>query len=164
MEELFSSVNRRLSRYIFRPAAQFSLMADQWRFGVLPDAKKGSFQIRVDGCTVTESDAVIAMVRLNITGELYKVHLCDMCRSRWRVSDREDPQVLRRQVPRSLLPQVSQLQRNEKKEPAGISQAPEGGAGQRNRITDRETGKEDSHVCTVPTEGKQAVRNGLHVS
>jgi hypothetical protein len=89
MEVLFSSVNRRLSRYIFRPAAQFSLMADQWRFGVLPDANKGSFQIRVDGCTVTESDAAIAMVRLNITGELYKVHLCDMCRSRWRVSDRK---------------------------------------------------------------------------
>jgi hypothetical protein len=89
LEPLFSSVNKRLRNYAFRPCVSHALFSNEWRFGVVPDTRTGAFQIMIGTFLITEADAVLAMVRLEATGELNKVRLCETCKKRWRVSHRE---------------------------------------------------------------------------
>lgn len=83
-DRLHSAVNEALSRYAFRPRVTYLVGADIWRGGMVPDEKVRWFQIKIDRhTTISEADAVLALVRLDLTGEIGKVALCQMCHLRW---------------------------------------------------------------------------------
>jgi len=76
----------RLAKYVFRPCVSYTMTSDEWRIGLVPDANRRSFQTKIGRFTVTEADAVMSLVRLDASGELNKVKLCEMCQVKWRVA------------------------------------------------------------------------------
>lgn len=82
-------LNDRLAHYAFRPCVSYTVTQDEWRFGIVPDANQGLFQMKVGPFTATEADAVMSMVRLDASGQLSQVRLCEECKEVWRVSLRE---------------------------------------------------------------------------
>jgi hypothetical protein len=89
LNTLHIALNDRLARYAFRPCVSYTINSDDWRFGLVPDSNRRFFQTKVGQFTVTESDAVMSLVRLDASGELNKVKLCRQCKMVWRVSLRE---------------------------------------------------------------------------
>ncbi len=88
---LASRLNEALSQYTFRPQMAhvrvgFSVLQNLWAGGMVPDAKEAWFQMKVNGWTISEADAALALVRLDLVGEVSKVGLCEQCRRRWRVA------------------------------------------------------------------------------
>jgi hypothetical protein len=87
MERLHSALNRALYRYTFRPRLTYLVPYAMWSGGMVPDHKKGWFQIEVGReTTISEADAVLSLVRLDLTGEIQKVRLCEHCSQRWFVA------------------------------------------------------------------------------
>ncbi|MGB8481729.1 MAG: hypothetical protein WCE63_23245 [Acidobacteriaceae bacterium] len=87
--QLHIALNERLAGYSFRPCVSYTLVFDEWRLGLVPDAIPGSFQVKLGRFTATEADAVMSMVRLDANGELGQVRLCPQCKKIYRVSLRE---------------------------------------------------------------------------
>jgi hypothetical protein len=94
IEQLASSLNARLTKYKFHPEVayayrlpgSFSVMQNLWAGGMVPDVKGQWFQTKLNGWTISEGDAALSLVRLDLSGELHKVALCGMCKKRWRVA------------------------------------------------------------------------------
>jgi hypothetical protein len=82
-------LNDRLALYAFRPCVAYTINSDEWRFGIVPDANRRVFQMKVGPFTATEADAVMSMVRLDASGQLSQVRLCEQCQKVWRVSLRK---------------------------------------------------------------------------
>jgi len=86
-ERLHSEVNAALCKYAFRPRVTYFVAGDVWRGGMVPDDNSRWFQMKTGGwTTVSEADAVLCLVRLDLTGEIGKVRLCETCLDRWRVA------------------------------------------------------------------------------
>jgi hypothetical protein len=88
--KLGASLNGDLSRYSFHPEVAYVLGAwpnprNVWAGCMVPNTNKRWFELQVNGSTICEADAVLALVRLDLQGELEKVSLCEMCHTRWRV-------------------------------------------------------------------------------
>lgn len=84
-------LNARLLKYKFHPAVAYarnrlSVAQNLWAGGMVPDVKGRWFQTKLNGWTISEGDAVLSLVRLDLSGELHKVTLCGMCKKRWRVA------------------------------------------------------------------------------
>jgi hypothetical protein len=79
------AINDQLARYAFRPSVSYLMATDDWRFGMVPDTKRKQFEMKLGTYTITEADAVMAMVRLDAIGQLRQVKLCEQCKSEWRV-------------------------------------------------------------------------------
>jgi hypothetical protein len=87
MERLHTALNRALYRYTFRPRLTYLVAYPTWSGGMVPDNKKGSFQIDIDReTTISEADAVLSLVRLDLIGEIQKVRLCEHCSQQWFVA------------------------------------------------------------------------------
>ncbi len=93
IERFSISLNARLSKYKFRPAVAYarlpgtiSAVQNIWAGGMVPDVKKRWFQTTLNGWPISEGDAVLSLVRLDLSGELHKVALCEMCKKNWRVA------------------------------------------------------------------------------
>jgi hypothetical protein len=85
LEERHHWLNKVLVRYIFRPRVTHSVYAGTWHFGMVPDDRK-CFQMTIGDRTIAEADAVMAMMRLDSTGDLRQIHLCRMCSQKWHVA------------------------------------------------------------------------------
>ena len=81
-------LNERLALYAFRPCVTYIVTPDEWRYGIVPDSKR-LFQMQVGRFTATEADAAMSLVRLDASGQLSQVRLCEQCKEVWRVSLRE---------------------------------------------------------------------------
>jgi hypothetical protein len=79
-------LNAALSRYTFRIGLGYSASTDSRRGGLVPDNDKSYFEMKIDDSVVSEPDAVMALVRLFLIGELHRVRLCEMCKETWRVA------------------------------------------------------------------------------
>jgi hypothetical protein len=84
------SVNEALRKYKFHPQVAYvrrpgdvSVLQNVWAGEMVPTRRW--FEVRINGSVISEPYAVLALVRLDLTGELHKVRLCEMCRLRWRV-------------------------------------------------------------------------------
>lgn len=89
--ELFSkarqghdTLNKVLSKYVFRPGITYFATAHVWHFGMMSDVS--GFQLKIGDRLIGEGDAVMALVRLASTRELGKVRPCEMCKERWLVA------------------------------------------------------------------------------
>jgi len=86
-ERLHSRLNRVLLRYAFRPRVTYDVAVDIWRGGMVPDRKSRWFQMKIDReTTISEADAALSLVRLDLIGEIEKVRLCENCAERWFVA------------------------------------------------------------------------------
>lgn len=86
-ERLHSDINEALCKYAFRPRVTYFVAGDVWRSGMVPDDNSRWFEMKIGGwTTVSEADAVLCLVRLDLTGEVGQVRLCETCRDRWRVA------------------------------------------------------------------------------
>ncbi len=83
------ALNELLARYVFRPCVSYTVVSDEWRLGLVPDANQRFFQTTVGQFTVTEADAVMSLVRLDANGELNKVRVCEQCKKVWLISERD---------------------------------------------------------------------------
>jgi len=91
--DLARSLNEQLRRYVFRPQVSYGLLPGSmsilqalWAGGMVPDRK--GFETAISGCPVSEADAALALVRLDLNGDLTKLGLCEMCQERWRVASK----------------------------------------------------------------------------
>ena len=85
-ERLHSAVNEALSKYAFRPRVTYFVAGGVWRGGMVPDDNSRWFAIKVNHqTTISEADAAMSLIRLDLLGEIGKVRLCEMCQARWRV-------------------------------------------------------------------------------
>jgi len=90
IEDLACSVNKSLSRYAFRPCVTYfrppgsmGVIQHLWTGGMLPDANSRWFQMTINDRIVSEGDAALFLVRLDLTGNLSQVLLCKKCKERW---------------------------------------------------------------------------------
>ncbi len=77
------ALNQALSIYAFRPRVTLRVFQGAWRHGMVPDDNQDWFQIKIDDQTVSEADVVMALMRLNLTGDVTKVCRCDNCEDCW---------------------------------------------------------------------------------
>jgi hypothetical protein len=94
---LADSLNESLSRYAFRPQVVYArlpgsitVLQNIWAGGMVPDNNKRWFQVKVNGSIISEADAALALVRLDLTGEMHKVRLCEKCKDRWLVAEKSN--------------------------------------------------------------------------
>jgi len=81
-----SALNNSMARYVFRPYVNYSSDFDRWRGGVFPDSNSQWFIAEIiPGTKVSEADAVMSLVRLQLVGDLERVRLCQTCERRWFV-------------------------------------------------------------------------------
>jgi hypothetical protein len=85
LQDQTNRLNKILAHYAFRPGVGYTVITDMRGAGLVPDANKGSFRLRVGEFELVEGDAALALVRLYLKGELGRVQLCEMCKKRWRV-------------------------------------------------------------------------------
>jgi len=92
---LLQLLNETLRRYVFRPRVDYirlpgsiTILQNIWAGGMAPDRRKGWFETAIGTWPVSEADAALALVRLDLTEELNKVCLCDMCHQRWLVASK----------------------------------------------------------------------------
>lgn len=91
-DALHSGLNRALLRYAFRPRVTYFVFPDAWWGGMVPNPNSRWFQIKLDPSfraesrTISEADAVLSLVRLDLVGDIGKVCRCQMCQDRWRVA------------------------------------------------------------------------------
>lgn len=90
-DDLARALNKQLHRYIFRPQVAYarlpgsiSVLQNVWAGGMAPDRRTG-LETTVNGWPVSEADAALALVRLDLSGDLAKIVLCEMCHERWLV-------------------------------------------------------------------------------
>ena len=87
-----NALNRLLSPYAHVPAFAYSIKAGVWHFGMVPKRSRGP-EIKVDvehvPVRMNESSTIAALARLAANRELHKVRLCEQCRERWLVSERQ---------------------------------------------------------------------------
>jgi hypothetical protein len=88
MNQRHMLMNARLARYAFRPCVSYTVTADEWRLGLVPDSGPGFFETEIGPYTVTEGDAAMSLVRLDGHGDLSTVKLCEHCRRRWKYAKR----------------------------------------------------------------------------
>ena len=88
-------LNEKLRRYVFHPLVDYvrlpgsmTMLQNIWAGGMAPDRRRGWFETAIGAWPVSEADAALALVRLDLTGELYKVCLCGMCHQRWLVASK----------------------------------------------------------------------------
>jgi len=93
LDNLASSLNKSLSPYIFRPQVVYArlpgsitVLQHRWIGGMVPDDKKRWYHLTIRDSIFSEADAALSLVRLDLTGDLDKIRLCDMCQERWRVA------------------------------------------------------------------------------
>jgi hypothetical protein len=96
-ELLHSVVNEALCRYAFRPQVTYFVASEIWRGGLVPQDNPRWFQMKTQPSmhspfqiTVSEADAVMSLVRLDLIGEITKVRLCDMCQDVWLAARKSD--------------------------------------------------------------------------
>lgn len=94
-DRLHSALNEALSRYSFVPRVTIFLARDDWHGGMVPGENSRWFQIKVIRAgkfpqTISEADAVLSLVRLDLIGEIRKVRPCYMCQVRWFVRTRSN--------------------------------------------------------------------------
>jgi hypothetical protein len=82
-ERLHSAVNEALCRYAFRPRVTYFVASGVWRGGMVPDDNSRLFVTSVSGQTISEADAALSLVRLDLIGEIERVRLCENCQARW---------------------------------------------------------------------------------
>jgi hypothetical protein len=92
-ERLHSGLNDALSKYSFVPRVTLFLARDDWHGGMVPSENSRWFQIKVIRAgklpqTISEADAVLSLVRLDLIGEIGKVRPCQKCQIRWCVRTR----------------------------------------------------------------------------
>jgi hypothetical protein len=92
IERSTDALNQVLAQYSFRPQVAYfrpwsgaSVLQHDWAGGMFPDVDKRWFKIQIGDSTISEGDAVLALVRLHLANEGHKVTLCEECRKRWRV-------------------------------------------------------------------------------
>lgn len=95
ISSLPQALNKQLHRYVFRPRVDYVRLPgsipglqDIWAGGMAPDHRGGWFETKIGGRPVSEADAALALVRLDLSGELHKVDLCKMCKERWFVASK----------------------------------------------------------------------------
>jgi hypothetical protein len=86
--ERHNAFNRMIARYTLVPLMEYSRDYGIWKFNAAPKVLRGP-KITINGMRVDESTVIAALCRLAARHELYRVRLCEMCRERWRVSERE---------------------------------------------------------------------------
>ena len=82
---------RTVAKYTCVPCLAFYIPTAAWRFDMVPKLRIGPTKEIEDGNNViqiTESSAILALLRLATKRELLKVRLCENCGERWRVSER----------------------------------------------------------------------------
>ena len=79
------TLNKTLSRYVFRPGIGYTVISNMRGAGLLPDAGRQKFRLIVGEWKLVEADAVLSLIRLYLVGELDRVQLCKMCKKRWLV-------------------------------------------------------------------------------
>jgi hypothetical protein len=89
LKQKSNTLNQVLAKYAFRPCVSYLVTTAHWRSGLIPDLSKRFFQTNVGTSLVTEADAILALVRLDVDGDLIKVKLCEMCKKRWHVAVRK---------------------------------------------------------------------------
>lgn len=85
LESKTEKVNQTLARYVFRPAVGYTVITETRSGGLTPDVAEWMFRSTVGEWELLEADAAMSAVRLYLSGELARVHLCDFCRSEWHV-------------------------------------------------------------------------------
>ena len=95
LDNLARALNEQLQRYVFRPRVDYvrlpgSITVQQniWAGGMTPDHDSGSFETTISGWPISEADAALALVRLDLADILNRVALCDMCKERWLVASK----------------------------------------------------------------------------
>jgi hypothetical protein len=95
VDSLASALNEQLRRYVFHPRVDYvrlpgsiTVLQNIWAGGMTPDHHRGWFEITVNGRPISEADAALALVRLDLADMLSKVVLCEMCKERWLVASR----------------------------------------------------------------------------
>jgi hypothetical protein len=87
MQRLHTALNRALYRYAFRPRVTYFVAADFLHGGMVPDDNRRCFRMKIDHqTTISEGDAVLSLVRLDLVGDIEKVRLCENCSERWFVA------------------------------------------------------------------------------
>lgn len=77
------AMNEQLARYAFRLCVSYTVSADEWRYGLVPDQNRRCFETKIGPYKVSEADAAMALVRLDASGELSEVKLCEHCHRVW---------------------------------------------------------------------------------
>ena len=92
--DLVRSLNQQLYKYVFRPQVSYArlpgsmtILQALWAGGMAPDRGRG-FETTINGYPIAEADAALSLVRLDLSGDLAKVGLCEMCHERWRVASK----------------------------------------------------------------------------
>lgn len=95
-EHLHSEINEALLRYTFVPRVTFFIAEGAWLGGMAPKSNSRWFETKIQPVkhqpwiSLSEPDAVLSLVRLDLTGEIAKVRLCENCGERWRVATKSD--------------------------------------------------------------------------
>ena len=77
-------LNKALRRYVFRPSVTYSLAYDTLRGVMNPDKDPRGFNAEiVPGITISEADAVLSLLQLDLLGDLDRLRLCRTCKARW---------------------------------------------------------------------------------
>lgn len=87
-----NKLNEDLSAYSFCPVMVHDVAAGVWRYNAVPRKSRGlQIEITHQGVTVqvNEATVVAALARLAANGEFHKVRLCEQCKEKWRISERE---------------------------------------------------------------------------
>ena len=90
--ERHNAFNHLIARYTYVPVLDYSGDYGIWRFNAVPKRSRGPIITVSDGSSrvrADESTVIAALCRLAASRELYKVRLCETCKERWRVSERE---------------------------------------------------------------------------
>jgi hypothetical protein len=81
-----------LARYRLVPVLACDLRSAEWQFNTVPKMQRGRVIHVSDGnfvVEVCETAVALALCRLAVKQELFKVRLCAMCNDRWKVSERK---------------------------------------------------------------------------
>ena len=87
---LAGKADEQLRRYSYRPHVQYlrepgsiPVLDDEWAGCMVPDQPEDSYETNIGGWPVSEADAAISLVRLDLGGALNRVMLCGRCQTRW---------------------------------------------------------------------------------
>jgi len=94
-QQLHKALNRALSRYAFRPRVTYFEHAYICLGGMVADVNSRQFQMKINRPegfrqNISEADAVMSLVRLDLVGEVTKVRLCDVCQDQWLAARKSD--------------------------------------------------------------------------
>jgi hypothetical protein len=84
-----SALNQAMEQYAFHPQVVygrlpgFSVLQNLWAGGMASDSNPQWFEMKIQDWIISEAVAVLALVRLQLSGEVEKVRLCATCKERW---------------------------------------------------------------------------------